>query len=174
MSWSRVLVKLFPLLSQKHLLVFRVLHYTSCLCLFPTCFLCVLIYLLKSMFFFHSLSVHLFQSSCLFFVSCTLRWLLGVLCVPAFIPCGFCVYSQFMYFPFVVGFSLTSFYSLPFCCQTLCCLRLDFWMLALLIKLTCSCIRVVFRKNMTHWTDAEKYTLCNVFAFVNQFLPCIL
>lgn len=74
---------------------------------------------------------------------------------------------------FVVGFSLAWFYSLPFCYQTFCCLRLDFWMLTLLIKLTCSCIRVVFCKNMTYWTDAEEYTLCNVFAFVNQFLPYI-
>lgn len=71
------------------------------------------IYLFKSMFFFHFLSVHLFQSSCLFFVSCTLRWLMGELCVPAFIPCGFCVYSQFMYFPFFCCWILFSLVLFP-------------------------------------------------------------
>lgn len=183
MSWSWGLVKPFPVLSWKRLLVCCVLLYISCLCLFPTCFLCVFIHLSKSMFFFHSSfhsSVHLFHSSRLFFVSCTLRWLMGVLCVPAFIPCGFCFYFAFMYFPFFnvffcwILFSLVSFPGLLLSDFLLPAFFSNFWMLALLIKLTWPCIRVVFCKYMAHWTDAEEYRLCNVFAFVNPFLPYIL
>lgn len=92
-------------------LFYFTLHVFVC---FPHVFSVYLfIYLFKSMFFFHFLSVHLFQSSCLFFVSCTLRWLMGELCVPAFIPCGFCVYSQFMYFPFFCCWILFSLVLFP-------------------------------------------------------------